>query len=219
MTHSLAPAPAVRPEDGPLLALVLDALAYPLFVLRTDGSLLHANRAGYDTLAPGGPLHRVGHGHLLPRDAGLKPAFHAAMQAAAAGRVQALHGADGAPLASFTPLAAPDGNARPPMVPVMVPVRVVVLAWALPGHGAAEVRELSRRYRLTDAETRVLEQLLAGHGAEQASQAIGVSLSTVRSQILSLRRKTGHRSVPALLVSLRALPALAPTSLSISRHP
>lgn len=214
MTHPLATAPAPRPEDGPLLAQVLDALAYPLFVLRTDGSLLHANRAGLEALAPGGPLHRVGHGHLLPRDAELKPAFHAAMHAAAAGRALALHGTDGALLASLTPLAVARTDAAP-AVPAE-PARVVLLAWALPGHGhgAADVLELSRRYQLTDAEARVLEQLLAGHGAEQAAQAIGVSLSTVRSQILSLRRKTGHRSVPALLASLRALPALAPKPLT-----
>jgi len=53
-------------------------------------------------------------------------------------------------------------------------------------------------------------------GAGQAAKAIGVSLSTVRSQVLSLRRKTGHRSVPALLAALRSLPPLLLAERSFS---
>ena len=190
--------PPASAEAGALSALALDALAHPLLLLRTDSTLLHANPAGQHALAPGGAWQRGSHGHVQPRDASLKAVFTAALQAAAAGRTQAVNGpACSTSMATIQPLTTASGA-----------VAALLLALPLPAHGAADVQAFAHRHSLTDAESRVLEQLLQGRSAARAAQAIGVSVSTVRSQVLSLRRKTGHASVPALLAALRGLPAL-----------
>ena len=196
--------PPASAEAGVLSALALDALAHPLLLLRADSTLLHANPAGQHALAPGGAWQRGSHGHVHPRDASLKPTFMAALQAAAAGKTQALNAvASTAATATISTIATIQ-----PLITSSGAVAALLLALPLPAHGAADVQAFAHRHSLTDAETRVLEQLLQGRSAARAAQAVGVSVSTVRSQVLSLRRKTGHASVSALLAALRGLPAL-----------
>lgn len=63
-------------------------------------------------------------------------------------------------------------------------------------------------YRLSKAETRVLEALMHGDQAEEAAQRLGVGVATVRSQIAAIRKKAGFASVSSLLAALGSLPAL-----------
>jgi DNA-binding CsgD family transcriptional regulator len=199
---SLPPAPA---ELGALCALALDAVVQPLALLRADGTLLHANPAAQRALAPGGAWQRGSHGHLHPRDPAARAAFSAALKAIAIVESAPEPAADAVPAPVLSPFAL---VRLPSLAAVAAQGPALLLALPPPAHGAADVTAFARRFDLTDAETRVLEQLLQGHGAQQAAHALGVSTSTVRSQVLSLRRKTGHRSVPALLAALRGAPVL-----------
>jgi DNA-binding CsgD family transcriptional regulator len=65
---------------------------------------------------------------------------------------------------------------------------------------------LARRHGLTLTETRVLNALLASATARDIAQAHGVGMSTVRTQIQSIRNKFGVRSIDALLLHAFEVP-------------
>jgi DNA-binding CsgD family transcriptional regulator len=198
MNADLPAPPQASPEA---LALAADALACALLALRPDARLLHVNLSAREMLARGQPFAHSAHGDVTPSNAARRGEFRAALRAAAAGHAQQLHWADGAhPVtATLSPLAAPalDGAE----VPVLLLLRA-------PSGTPFDVGGFAAQHGLSEAETRVLEQLMHGLGPAEVAAALGVSVPTVRSQIVAIRRKTGHHSVPALLGALAGLPPL-----------
>lgn len=77
------------------------------------------------------------------------------------------------------------------------------------------VDAFARSHGLTVAETQVLKALCAGITPNEAAQCQGVRLSTVRTQIGSIRAKTGATSIRALVQQIARLPPL----LSALRSP
>jgi DNA-binding CsgD family transcriptional regulator len=69
----------------------------------------------------------------------------------------------------------------------------------------------ARERGLTWAETRVLQGLTSGLRPIEIAQRQGVALSTVRSQVRSLRAKTGAASIGALLGQVSSLPPMLNT--------
>ncbi len=67
-----------------------------------------------------------------------------------------------------------------------------------------------RHHGLTAAESRVLADLLEGLPASTIARRNGVALSTVRTQISSIRSKTSIRGVRQLLVAAATLPPVVP---------
>ncbi len=63
-------------------------------------------------------------------------------------------------------------------------------------------------FRLSSAESNVLQQLCDGADPHAIARRQGVALSTVRTQIAAIRGKTGTRSVGDLLRTLARLPAV-----------
>jgi DNA-binding CsgD family transcriptional regulator len=61
---------------------------------------------------------------------------------------------------------------------------------------------------LTPAETRVLELLCAGVRPTEIAGRAGVAVSTVRTQIGSIRAKTGAASIRELVRQVAVLPPL-----------
>lgn len=68
--------------------------------------------------------------------------------------------------------------------------------------------------RLTPAETVVLRSLSEGLSPKQIARRQHVELSTIRSQLNSVRTKTGTRSIVELVRTLTMLPPVMPTALS-----
>ena len=66
----------------------------------------------------------------------------------------------------------------------------------------------ARAHGLTVAETRVLEALCAGLEPRQAAEQHGVGLATVRTQIGSIRAKTGAESIRDLVLQVAMLPPM-----------
>jgi DNA-binding CsgD family transcriptional regulator len=66
----------------------------------------------------------------------------------------------------------------------------------------------ARNHGLTLAETRVLEALSEGLQPSDIAARFGVGLSTVRSQIGSIRAKTRSDSIGALVRQVAVLPPL-----------
>jgi DNA-binding CsgD family transcriptional regulator len=204
--------------DHPLpqatLAQMADALMWPLLVLRADGTLLHANRAARRLLSSQRlltlrPDRRLG---LLP--ASRQADLDAARAAAAQGQTALLGwpAGDGQPAisASLSRLGRQGGSDSDSGNGVAPRGGELLLALSASEQPDGQVLSYARLHRLSPAETRVLQRLALGDNSGAAAQALGVSTATVRSQVISLRRKTGHASVLHLLQGLAAMPPVHP---------
>ncbi len=69
----------------------------------------------------------------------------------------------------------------------------------------------ARNHGLTPAEEQVLRALCSGQSPIQIAYKLGVGLATVRTQLSSVRQKTGTSTVRELLDHLVALPPLLPS--------
>ena len=68
------------------------------------------------------------------------------------------------------------------------------------------IEAFARNHGLTAAETRVLLGLCNGKAPQQIARAAGVEISTIRSQIVSIRLKTGAGNLRSLIAQVAALP-------------
>jgi DNA-binding CsgD family transcriptional regulator len=68
------------------------------------------------------------------------------------------------------------------------------------------IQGFARSHGLTSAETRVLLELCNGAPPAKVASKFGVAISTVRSQIGSMRQKTGSSSIRALVRQIAVLP-------------
>ena len=68
----------------------------------------------------------------------------------------------------------------------------------------------ARSHALTGAELNVLKALCAGARPKEVARAHGVSITTVRTQIGSIRTKTHTASIRELVDRVAALPPISP---------
>lgn len=73
---------------------------------------------------------------------------------------------------------------------------------------ALGVELLAAGFELTAAESRVMRGLVESRSPKAIASAAGVSMTTVRTQIASIRSKFGVRSVGALLIRAAELPPI-----------
>lgn len=188
------------------LALAIDTLAWPLLLLHGDGVLLHANRAATTLLRRGRPLKLMPRQQVQPSDEAQHTAFKAALVTVLQGGAPVrLHWAgDEGQLAASARLSA----LRPD--PGQAPVLMLTLA---PEAGlGADLAAYAAAHGLSATETRVLQRLALGESSARAAAALGLRATTVRTHALSLRRKTGHASLGALVHALARLAPISPAS-------
>lgn len=188
--------------DGPeigvtwdLLSRALDEVDYGVAIVRDDGRLLHMNRRAREQLHGDGALQACA-GRLQARDAGDRSALFSALQDVTVRglrRMLSLGPADGRAFAVLVP--AERGSAA------LLTARHEVC-------GELPVACFARRHGLTSAEARVLTELARGATPTQIARTQGVKLSTVRTQIGSLRDKTGCKSITALVHRVATLPPM-----------
>jgi DNA-binding CsgD family transcriptional regulator len=189
-----------------LLAQMSDALPWPLLLLRKDAVLIHANLAARQLLLRGQPLKRDDRGRVQATAASQQTAFAAALQAKQPVLLQWPAAAASPPghascSLALRPLAAGD-EGRGEDAPVLVLISASTVR-------RADLQAFASLHGLSPAETRVLERLSLGDSAAAAAAALGNKAATVRSQLASLRRKSGYASTAALLRALAAMPPLA----------
>jgi len=176
------------------LRCMLDEIDYGMVLLDGTGHVLHANQAAHAELDGGHPLRLVG------RELGAQHAQDAGPLGAAL---------DGARQGLRKLLMLGPAERRVPMsvVPLTEGVTLLVL-------GKRQVCEqlsvqgFARGMGLTPAETRVLESLCAGLRPNEIAQRQGVAVSTVRTQIGSIRAKTGVASIRELVRQVAVLPPM-----------
>jgi len=192
------PGQGASPPVWQWLAGALDELDYGIVVLFEGASIVHINDAAEVELDDLHPLQRVGNElrARLARD--VAPLHEAVTDASVRGMRRLLTVGRDAERASVSiiPLEAADPGPR--AVLVVLGKRTVCESLSVQG--------FARSYQLTAAETRVLVALCNGEPPLQIADQLGVAVSTVRSQIGSIRHKTGAESIRALVRQVAVLP-------------
>jgi DNA-binding CsgD family transcriptional regulator len=189
---------SVAPTIRHWLAAALDELDYGIVLLFDDMRVVHVNEAALAELDDCHPLQLAG-GELRARLARDVAPLHEAVTAAGNRGIRKLLtlGKDGQRgSVSVVPL---EGAASGPRAVLVVLGKREVCE-------SLSVQGFARSYGLTGAETRVLMALCDGTPPTQTAQLLGVAVSTIRSQIGSLRQKTGAESIRALVRQVAVLP-------------
>lgn len=199
MTRQEAPLHSIPAAEPPststLLARALDEVDFGIALLRADGEVLHLNHRARRALYGEGPLQVQGNRLVAHEPCTLARLHHALHDAAQRGLRRLL---------SCGPQAAP-------LLAALVPVQPGIAALLL---GRTEVCEdlsiqcFARQHELTSAETRVFAALGRGAVPSEIAREQGVKLSTVRTQIASVRQKTGAASIGALVRLAAGLPPM-----------
>lgn len=199
LRHGSAELPAPPQAAEAWAQRSLDRIDDGLAVLDADGRVLFANRSARDLWA-GSTVLREREGRLAARH----PADDAALRSAAAdaaerGLFRLLRlGPQDAP--EFVALSPLDGEHDARRVLCRFERRGLCNPLALQGFASS--------FKLSSAESSVLQQLCDGADPPAIARRQGVALSTVRTQIAAIRDKTGAASVRELLRRLARLPAV-----------
>jgi DNA-binding CsgD family transcriptional regulator len=180
------------------LAAALDELDYGIVLLFDGMRVVHHNDAARIELDDRHPLHLLGT-ELQARFARDVGPFHAAVNDASLRGLRRLLTVGKDPervSVSVIPLEAADSGPR--AVLVVLGRRILCESLSIQG--------FARNHQLTDAETRVLNLLCRGTPPLQIAAEFGVAVSTIRSQLGSLRSKTGVASIRELICQVAALP-------------
>jgi DNA-binding CsgD family transcriptional regulator len=215
-----------------LLQCVLNQIDHGILVLRADGSVLVANQVALHECGQHAALHWQGsclaaktrvdaerlQRALLAASRGTRTlmVFSASAQVAApAGLAASVASAGSAEsLAKPTPLplvvlplqAAYGSNPGPSAEPL-----VLVLLAKRHGSEPLNVDLFAQAHQLTATECAVLKGLSAGLAPADLARRQGVALSTLRTQIGSIRSKTQTRSIREMLNLVHNLPPVVST--------
>ena len=182
------------------LSRMLDIVGYAMVLVVEDGRVVFANQFAREELQGEHPL-RLQNGTLQLREPLAVPELQTAIEGALYRSAQAM--------VSLPSKAG--GTVSVSVVPVRdiseCPAALLIL------EKRSVCEELSadafaRAHALTLAETRVLKQLCAGTRPGDIAQALGVKLTTVRTQIGSIRSKIGSRDITDILRRVSRLPPL-----------
>ncbi len=199
-TPGYEPFPA-RPRPS-WLEQALDQLELALLLVDGDGQVLHANRAARAELArPEHPLQQLG-GALRARRSADVAALRAAVHDACCRGLRRLLTLDRDAAAlhvAVLPLPADGAD----------PGRCLLLSGPRGDRVPMAVHCFARAHGLTSAEDQVLQGLCRGMTPQQIARDHGVALSTVRTQLASVRAKTRCDSLRALTRCIATLPPMA----------
>ena len=180
------------------LAAALDELDYGIVLVFDGLNVVHINDAARIELDDKHPLQLLGNELRAKLARDVAPLHEAVTDASVRGMRRLLTVGRDAERASVSiiPLEAADPGPR--AVLVVLGKRTVCESLSVQG--------FARSYQLTAAETRVLVALCNGVPPLQIADQLGVAVSTVRSQIGSIRHKTGAESIRALVRQVAVLP-------------
>jgi len=186
---------AGTPPVARWLALMLDEIDYGMLLLADDAELVHVNHAARTELDAGHPLQLLGR-QLRARHAQDVARLHDALSGAAQRGLRRL-------------LALGEGTQRVniAVIPLGNQATLVMLGKRHLTERIS-VQSFARMHGLTPAETRVLESLCEGLDPREIAELNVVGLATVRTQIGSVRAKTGADNIRALVRQVAVLPPM-----------
>lgn len=192
---------AAEPPVWRSMAQMLDEVDYGMLLVAADAGVRHVNRCARRELDDSHPLRLVG-AAVTAREVADAQALGDAIQGASSRGLRKLlrlgGGSHGVSVA-VVPLLAESGEGAHAVLLLLGKRRVceeLTIDWFARSHG------------LMPAETTVLKSLCADLSPQEVARRQGVELSTVRTQIGSIRTKTGTRSIKALVRQIAMLPPL-----------
>ena len=195
---------------APWFAPMLDEIDHGMLLLNARLEVLHVNHVAHSEMGEHHPLRLAG-GGLMARHRLDEAPLHEALQGAARRGLRCLLTVGEHPHVvnvAVVPLTAADARRGPAML-VMLSKRVFC--------GELAVHWFARNHALTQAETRVLSALCDGCEPSHIARAQGTSLHTVRTQISSVRAKTGASTIRELIRQVSMLPPLVSALRSSGR--
>ena len=187
---------ALRAQRHQLPQQVVDQIDCGLLVCDAQGRMLHANRAALRELDTAQIL-KLQDGVLCCRGPSGSELSAAIKASAARGLRRLVNLQDSPPLmVVVTPLDRLPGS--DPMVLVMIGRRSLCTPLGL--------ELLAVQHRLTWAEQRVLRAIVGGVAVRDIATDNGVAVSTVRTQVQSIRDKLGVGNIDALLLIAARIP-------------
>jgi DNA-binding CsgD family transcriptional regulator len=208
-----------RAVEHAQMAEALDALKCGVALTNQNGAILYANRAAERMLRHAGQIQSV-RGVLqatAPEAAKeLRSAIRLAAQDEAAlgktGLAVRLDEGDEPPLfAHVLPLAHGELRTR------LEPEAVAAVFISGGSDEAAGADEIAAVYGLTPAETRLLECLLAGRNLAETAANHGIAVTTAKTHLDSIFRKTGvHRQAELMRLASRAASPARPTKPNLA---
>jgi DNA-binding NarL/FixJ family response regulator len=184
------------------LLRVFDEIDYGMLLLDGQGRILHANHLARHELAQR-RLLRACSGSLMGNTPEHSERIQQALDAALRGqrRLVLMREGDRDLSMAFTPLSHPLEDD--------VPTVLVVLSRQNVCDNLA-VRMFARALALSPTEEVVLLALCRGLDINEIAAENGVAVSTIRSQIKTLREKAGAPSIRRLLQRINSLPPVVP---------
>lgn len=183
------------------IVLAMDELDHAILLLDREGRVVHANYLAAVELDAAHPLRLQGHElqvrHVVDAEVWLKTLKAAREQGLR--RLISIGQGDARVAVSVIPLgsgAGPDDG----LTLVMLGKRDLV--------GELAALSYARCHGLSAAEARIVRGLCNGDTPADLAARAGVKISTVRTQISSIRSKTGTRTVTDLVRSIANLPPL-----------
>jgi DNA-binding CsgD family transcriptional regulator len=205
---AVAPLPYAGPERRSAasrlitrwFAQMLDEIDYGMLLLADETQVVHVNHAARRALDDDHPLQLLGRELRVRQARDVAPLHQALANAALRGLRSLLVLGDAARrvCVAVVPLPAFDGDRHAALL--VFGKRQVC--------EALSVQSFARAHGLTLTETQVLELLCAGELPAEIARQQCVALSTVRTQIGSVRAKTGAPSIRGLVRQVAVLPPM-----------
>ena len=183
------------------LMAALDEVDYGIVLLDADAQVQHVNHTARAELDGTHPLQLVGLRLRAREPRAAAQLRHALEGASRRGlrKVLTIGEGDAQISASIVPLRTSGDDGQAAALLMLGKRRV---------SGELAVQAFARGHCLTPCETRVLIALCDGVRPAVAAAQYGVAISTVRSQIRSLRAKTGAATIRDLIHKVASLPPL-----------
>jgi len=182
------------------LSRMLDEMDHGMLLITPSGTLRHANQPARSELARGWTLGLSNGGvHASQRDQ--QGGFTAALAEAGRGRRRLVTlGTNGHALSMALVPMGSDG--------IDTEALVLLVLGKRQSCEALTVDFFARTQGLTNAEARVLQALCDGQRPKDVARQFDVAVSTVRTQISSIRTKTQTASIRDLVSRVTALPPI-----------
>lgn len=183
------------------LAATLDEIDYGMLLLHDGPHVLQVNHAARAELDGTHPLQLLGRELRARHPQDVTPLADALRGASQRGlrRLLTLGDSEHRTSLSVVPLPASDDRFGPVTLLILGKRHVCELLSA---------QGFARSHGLTSAETRVLAALCQGTTPAEIAVQLGVAISTVRTQISTIRSKTGAESIRELVRQVAVLPPL-----------
>jgi len=177
----------------------LEAIDLGVCLLGGDGVLLYANSTARQQLNEHAPL-QILDGQLLAPQPNDQTRLDSALADVQRGLRHLICLGRGAARLSLSVLPLQDGHGRQAQALLVLGKRNLC--------GELPMLAFAREHQLTAAEQQVLQSLCAGLQPQEIAQRHGVAISTVRTQIASVRAKTATESIRDLVAMVAQLPPM-----------